>query len=366
MNIKVLWIDDECKTKDGLISFAEQYDIDVEAVESHEEGMELLRADLSRFDAIVLDAKVKNTRNDEKTGLTGLRNSITELDKLSSTRVIPRFIFTGQPDYMKSNDFKESYGEYYIKTIDEDRLIQDIISNVGTQEEYKLKAKYNRALCAAEIFGEDIPSKVISLLSVSQSEKEGTGRSDFNQLRQIIERVVRKFYDTNFIPDDIYNGKGKLNQSSKYLSGNHDLFKAEVDIFPKTISFMIKALLNVTQDGSHDDADLNLGVVNFVTISKTSNLYRSCLYQLLDILTWSGEFLKTKPNPPKWKSLGIHGTIERDINGNYHCGTFSLSKKQVEDRYKIGDAIVITETKPNTFYGTSKIYPEFAHRFKKI
>ncbi|WP_431244237.1 hypothetical protein ACQ9BO_07700 [Flavobacterium sp. P21] len=72
MNINVLWIDDDYKTQEDFISFAEQYGIDIHPFESHEEGMVSLEAKPNFYHVTILDAKVKNKKDDTVTDLTGL------------------------------------------------------------------------------------------------------------------------------------------------------------------------------------------------------------------------------------------------------------------------------------------------------
>ena len=59
MNLNILWIDDDYKTQEDFISFAEQDGIDIYPFESHEEGMESLYNKPNFYHGVILDAKVK-------------------------------------------------------------------------------------------------------------------------------------------------------------------------------------------------------------------------------------------------------------------------------------------------------------------
>ena len=79
---KVLWIDDEYKKQDTIISDAELSGINIIPFESHEEGINYLDANLDSIDAIILDAKVKDKKDDETTNLEGLRKSRDYINSL--------------------------------------------------------------------------------------------------------------------------------------------------------------------------------------------------------------------------------------------------------------------------------------------
>jgi DNA-binding response OmpR family regulator len=83
MNLNILWIDDDYKTQEDFISFAEQDGIDIHPFESHEEGMASLDAKPNFYHAAILDAKVKNKIEDTVTGLDGLRASRDRLIEMN-------------------------------------------------------------------------------------------------------------------------------------------------------------------------------------------------------------------------------------------------------------------------------------------
>ena len=143
MNFRILWIDDDCNTtgKD-FIGQAEQDDIDIVPFESHEEGMLYLDQNIDEIQAVILDAKVKFKKSDTVTSLDGLKASRDRLIELNNKLDLPFFIFTGQPDYQSNDIFKQSFGEFYVKGEDDDRIIKDIISRVEQKEDYILKKKY--------------------------------------------------------------------------------------------------------------------------------------------------------------------------------------------------------------------------------
>ena len=305
MRIKVLWIDDECndRHKNAIIGSAEQDEIDFVGFESHEEGMLELEGNLSAYDAVVLDAKVKYEKGSEKLGLSGLTASRDRLIELNSKGIyLPYFIFTGQPGYMDNEMFAESYGEFYTKSVDEERLLTDIRNSIESKDDYVLQMIHPKVFaCIMDYLGEEIRPKVLDLLKESESEKAGLYRADFNDIRKVVERIFSILHGENLIPSEIYNGHGSITGCSKFLSGNRDMdFIPNVEILPPTVSYLLMCLLTVTQDASHGDGNLRLGVDKYVKDNNSSYVYRTCIYQLLEFISWTKDYLDSDPKQDDW------------------------------------------------------------------
>ena len=167
MKYNVLWIDDDYNTTGrNFIAMSEQYEVNIIAFESHEEGITYLDNNLDTIDAVILDAKVKLRKDDTVANLDGLKASRDELIKLNETNDVPFFVLTGQPDYVSNDIFRESYGEFYVKGQDEERLIQDLIHRIEQKEDYILKKKYPNLLgaCSDSFLGHDNYPRLFSLV----------------------------------------------------------------------------------------------------------------------------------------------------------------------------------------------------------
>ena len=152
MKYKVLWIDDDCNTTGrDFIGQAEQDDVDITAFESHEEGIAFLEKNLNSFHAVILDAKVKLKKDDTVIGLDGLRASRDRLIELNNKVDLPYFIFTGQPDYQTNEVFIESFGNFYIKGEDNEKLIEELINRIENKEDYILQNEYRSLLHATSV-----------------------------------------------------------------------------------------------------------------------------------------------------------------------------------------------------------------------
>ena len=96
------------------------------------------------------------------------------------------------------------------------------------------------------------------------------------------------------IPDKLFKNHGWINQTSIFLSGKHSVYKWHDEKNPihPTISNAIYQFLKITQDGSHEfSGQLQLKIKDFVSSNKTDFLYKSTLFQLLDILIYFKQFI---------------------------------------------------------------------------
>lgn len=365
MNYKVLWIDDDCHTtgKD-FIGQAEQDDVDIIAFESHEEGMLYLEQNIDEIQAVILDAKVKFKKSDTVTGLDGLKASRDKLIELNNKLDLPFFIFTGQPDYQSNEIFKQSFGEFYVKGEDDDRIIKDLISRVEQKEDYILQKKYKDVLstCSDNFLGKKNYSRLLELVKhIEKNDKIKGGEDKLTSVRKIVEALFYSLGKLEIIPSELNGAKGWINGSSIFLAGKHNDYVVEEEVVSPIITFNIHRLLDIIQDGSHAYGDLKYEVDSYIKNCKSDYFFRSCVFLLFDLILWFNEFVSNnqdiEANKSKWNSKAIErewmsGRITRIAeNGwgtllpNSSIKTISIPPKMVEDNnLKEGDTIsVITE-----------------------
>ncbi|MCG8182758.1 hypothetical protein [Tenacibaculum piscium] len=219
MTYNVLWIDDEYKTRGtSFITLAEQDDIIIEAVESHEEGMAKLKEKEGFYDAVILDAKVKLNKADTTTNLKGLSASRDFLIAYNKDKILPYFIYTGQPDYQKNDIFEDSYGKYYIKGTDNEQLLEDIKKEVENIEIRRVKKKYSDIF---EIFDlgylpDSVEENILDLLIKSLPKNNSGLKGVLTNIRSIQESCFVQLENIRVIP----NSKDSFNKILKHLSGN--------------------------------------------------------------------------------------------------------------------------------------------------
>ena len=126
----ILWIDDEWDKMPLFKSRCEEiHNLHLEPFRTRKAGIEALERDLDHWDA----GKAKQ-----------------RLDELSLKRVIPYFISTGQPDLISDENFKDLYGDYYIKKKDDARLIEDMLKAIQNSDKQQIKTIYQDVFSAID------------------------------------------------------------------------------------------------------------------------------------------------------------------------------------------------------------------------
>ncbi|MFZ3563237.1 hypothetical protein [Tenacibaculum finnmarkense] len=301
MTYNVLWIDDEYKTRGtSFITLAEQDDIIIEAVESHEEGMVKLKEKDGFYDAVILDAKVKLNKADTTTNLKGLSASRDFLIAYNKDKILPYFIYTGQPDYQKNDVFEDSYGKYYIKGTDNEQLLEDIKKEADNRPQTIVKKEFPEAfICFEKIIDKKHEHLLFDILI--NYIKGDYRKKNINVQRELLEEILKSLNNPiPYLKDVLFNDKYKnpiLEHCIKYIEGeegeevlvdkkNKIKIKADKTI-DKTIQSSFRILKESTSEFSHA-GDGKVIILNENEIVKYEFLNNTFL--LLKILVWLPEF----------------------------------------------------------------------------
>ncbi len=379
MKYKVLWIDDDCNTTGrDFIGQAEQDDVDITAFESHEEGIAFLEKNLNSFHAVILDAKVKLKKDDTVIGLDGLRASRDRLIELNNKVDLPYFIFTGQPDYQTNEVFIESFGNFYIKGEDNEKLIEELINRIENKEDYILQNEYRRVfeVCSEKYIGTESKKHLLEILaSIRKPNEVFDDELYFTQIRIILELMFRAANKLGLLHNAcILNGKVNLSESSLFLAGKETLHlnvRCGISHFPKLIADSVQSILFITGAASHTtDPGIknNIDLLAYRKIVQTPYLLYGLTFRLMDVLIWFKEYVDLNPkiedNKKSWintesiihNSDWIFGSIITIAENGY--GTFkpdsdfrtiSIIPKMISDySFKENDKVKVTTKKDNT------------------
>lgn len=379
----VLWVDDECSEMELFSKEAEANDIILHGFASYEEAFENFETRIFEYDAILLDAVFFKSKNqvagsEDLKGLAAAKEKIAELRR---QRIVPFFILSGQTQLDNNITFSDSYGAHYRKSNPDDvvKLFIDIKAACDKQEVTQIRHRYQNVfeVCTDAYIGKDTAKSLLEILKHADTSNDLQNPVDlFNPLRKIVEKLFTSFHKLGLLPDEIINDKGWINQSSLFLSGSHTSYPLNAEILTPLVSFLLKCLLQVIQDASHAEGTLKLKVDQHVKLIQTHYLYKSVVYQLIEILVWykkyADENQDKEVNKSKWKRIisesneSYEGEIQQDSQRNYYCGEFLLSFKLVESNYCIGDRVRITDSSINSQSKTKDMYPKFATKFSKI
>lgn len=290
MRYNILWIDDDYKTQEDFISFAEQLNIDITPFESHEEGMISLSA--QSYHAVILDAKVKKGKDDTKTGVAGLAASRDRLIEINKDSYLPYFIFTGQPDYMEDEMFVQSYGKFYTKGDDNEQLIKDIILACENHPEIQARKSYPEVFVPFDLNILSAKTKSLLIDIIKNLEAKNYAKKNLTTQRDLLEAIFQSLNNPiPCIPDSFFdhskNNKPNLEWCTMFLEdrdtrdGNQQTFKLNKNI-NKSIRAAIRKVKESTNEFSHLKEE---DVVKYPFLSNS--------YLLFEILIWLPQFAQS-------------------------------------------------------------------------
>ena len=158
----------------------------------------------------------------------------------------------------------------------------------------------------------------------------------------------------NLLPPHI-----SLNVMSKLFSGigKDSGYWLKKPLMEKPLAESLHFFLKITQDGSHDENDMKLGVDKYVRDNKNINLYRTILYIVMDLLIWFNKVYKKYENnqEPLWEEyFEYDGTACFNIDLKcFYTGQYEFAKGvHLQD----GAKVRVYESTDNWGYHKS-IYP---------
>jgi hypothetical protein len=369
----VLWIEDDAKLWKLVKREAKNEGIILDCYKSKNSGLDALIKNPNFYDGIILDGIFLENENDvEKSAKPKYFEFQKEIPQTAKN--IACFIYTGQADLEKNDLFNYQNPIYYSKNIDDDlpKLFTEIKRKADDQVNTKIRHKYSRVfeVCINEYLGEEIATDILSILKKVENSDDSTETKDyFNPIRKVLETLFAVCNAKGFLPDEIYKDKGWMNNSSKFLIGSHTIFKSNVDIMSPMLQFSLKNLMKITQDACHKEGSLSLKVDEHVRAIQSPYLFQSSVFQLLDVMLWFKIYIDSKPVTHDWTKKSVSnlakGIIEKDKDGNYHCGEYLLNPAFTANNFDIGEEIVIQDSSDNGTYKSRHLYPLYAIKFKK-
>lgn len=391
----VLWIDDEWDTMPMFKKECEElYNLHLEPYKTRKAGIDALIRDLDHWDAVLLDARILDDNENENPSLAGLGKAKQKLDELSIKRSIPRFISTGQPDLISDQNFKDLFGDFYIKGNDDEKLINDMIKAIANSDRQQIRTKYFDVFSALSDLGisqyaDSILMDILIPMHYPANEPNFRPVYHYNQLRQLIEYLFRSCNEVGLIPDKCFiDGKVNLNQSSLYLAGK-DAEKLGIRygekgerIIPDYIESIIRAILEFGNIHSHTvelSEEDTQKIERILKSAKSRFIIFGLTLQLCEAIIWFAEYISIhndkeinliycnsiqkeipESNNTYSKYLNKVYTPEKDEDGVWHCGECFIGIN-----YWDQSELIITSVSPNTNPKTQKKYPLYASYKKR-
>jgi len=301
----ILWIDDEHEALAGTKGRAKRNGINLIPFKSLNSGMDELERNYPIYDGVLLDAKFFENEDDINGSEDTYNVHRAKERLLQLTKKFEVFVLTGQAEAYEDKTFKKAFTKVYKKGSDEeiDRLFADIKLSAATLEDTQIRHAYKRVfdVCTEKYIGELAGQDILNLLKVND---ETNIDNHFNAIRKIVEDLFIACSKFRLLPLEFVTPGVALNESCKFLAGkgaNGLLFTEkgyqhqEDTHFPLQIAYYLRSILAVTQAGSHrSNIDLHVRTI------KTPYLFKSVLFQLLDVLTWLKMYIDSNPKTENW------------------------------------------------------------------
>ena len=365
----VLWIDDQHEKMKAVHKTATDFNIKLWPYKSMNGGCKELKANISKYDAVLLDAKFFENESDmpgteDTRWVHKTKDFIRDLDK-----TLDYFVWTGQAKTFASPEFNNAFPHVFDKGLDkdEDELFKKLVEVCENRTETKLKHKYPNsiAVCDDNYIGKKEFSRVFQIIKDIEHPENIINQQDaLSPIRKILEAIFKKLNNIGLIPDEIQNGQGAINGASIFLAGINNEYSYEEELIHPVISESIRHLIGLTQDASHNEGN-KLGADTYLSNTSNTFLYQSLCYSMIEVLEYLKPFIDNNgdvdKNKSKWEAIAnksynsndwILGKVIRITDG---WGTFkselglitSIIPKMVEKhRLQEGDKISVV-TKPS-------------------
>lgn len=377
--IKVLWLEDEVEKIEAFLDRTYMDGIEVVHKNTANNFIAELNSNTHEYDAVILDVMGVVDSMEEKPSSKAFKVSYEAVLNLKHKKDIPYFVLSAQLSKDENQGLKEYIGDtnVYIKSKDEQRLLDSIKAAIINLPDYILRNKYSDILAVFNDnqLGKKHYERIFNLIKwVESTEDIDNSEDQLTRIRKIIEAIFQSLGKYGLVPTEITNTQGWLNGTSLFLANKHSVFLQIEPYIHPAASDSVFRLLNIIQDGSHAEGGLRLRVDEYIQSNKSDYLFKSCIFLLFDIVIWyknmCERFQDVEVNKTLWR--GIENTIleqmilGQDSLGNYHCGDVLLTYKEVkENGYNVGDKITILDIRMNTNDKTNQYYKKKAFKTQK-
>lgn len=398
----VIWIDDEY---DKMSAFQEEceeiHGIKLHPFRTQKSGMDALDNNLEKWDGVLLDAKMLDKDENETPRLVGLSNAIAHINQLAIRKAIPYFISTGQPDLMGSDIFEDSYGTYYIKERDDEKLFDDMKRIMGNSSRQQVMTMYSDVVESMNYMdprGTDIIINILEALHYPADNSVFDPLLHYTRLRLLMEYIFRACNKYEIIPSVCFdNDNVNLNQCYNYLRGKpamvaHVRYGEEGDrIVPEHIERILFSNLCLGNANSHsstltDEELVQIKNLLFKTPESSKYLLFGITLQMCEAIVWFGNYIQKNTDMEHNKSMckpwNIAETVAATNTGNSIigelmivdenpalckvCDDFCISQKVAEKMKAIGKQIKVVEYSINTNANSAKMFKYYVTKLEVI
>ncbi|WP_431244236.1 hypothetical protein ACQ9BO_07695 [Flavobacterium sp. P21] len=210
---------------------------------------------------------------------------------MNKDQYLPFFIFTGQPDYISNEMFMQSFGKFYTKGEDNQKLLDDIIAACGDQPEIQARKSFPEVFKAFDKNILSTTSKKLLVDIIQNIENKNFAKKNLTTQRDLLEAIFKSLNNPiPCIPSSLFtpamNNKPNLEWCTMFLEdrerrdGNGQSFKLNKNI-SRSIKSAIRKVKESTNEFSHLQEE---DIVKYPFLSNS--------FLLFEILIWLPEFVQ--------------------------------------------------------------------------
>lgn len=377
--MKVLWLEDEIDKIEAFLDRLHMDEITVIHTDTANNFIAELNKNLDYYDAVILDVMGIVNSLEEKPTSKAFSVAHKAVLSLKHKKNIPFFVLSAQLTKDENQGLKEYIGEtlIYIKSKDEERLIEDIKRTVVEQPDFILRNKYADILSVFNDnqLGSNHYNRIFNLIKWAESSQDIDCSEDLlPRIRKIIEAIFQALAKQGLVPSEITDNQGWINGSCRFISNTHNGYKLVENYIHPTAALSLERLLWIGQDVAHAEGDLKYRVDEYIQSNGSGYLFKSSIYLLFDLIIWYNNLSEKYPDPDenrkKWEiksvqKINLIGKLKQDSDNHYHINQYIFQYNKMHGIFKIDDEMEILTAVENTNSNT-KQYPFFVTNFKKI
>lgn len=295
----IIWADDEIdalldETSKALLS---KQHFDVVKCNNAAILEEKLRNVGYRIDAVIVDANftAKDFSPSDETIVSGLRKAMRLIGEYQH---LPFYLYTqrvnlsdlvddDELDYFNDNDAIFFKGNGLLQLLERIKNDVDKINSV----EFQIDNQFRKELNYFQIFDKQCNAKSYNLIRelLIQSREGSLTNTEtfFNQLRkEILENMNALAACFGIVPEGL-----TLNDFSKFICSKVEKNKPKEEVLPKALHMLMQYVVRMVQDGSHNHANLQYEVSQFVSMNKDTLIIQSLLFVIIELMSWFMPYL---------------------------------------------------------------------------
>lgn len=379
--INVLWADDD-KVIGGLfpedynVLLKKEFGINVLAqAYNSSELEELLERFEHQVDAVITDANMRKSSSDSvsERDFSGLADVVLHIIRSleEKGKAVRFYLYTGRKEMLSDqtsiSEEVEKYftklNRYFVKNNYKElfKKIREDFEN-DPPKQFSIKEKYKEELEIAELVRPQFGYKLLMDQFLREQNNDSTVPiDDFNEARKVLEGINAGCQKHKLVPKHL-----TLNQFKDYFK-NGIVGEAELlePIMPSQLVAEMELFLNLTNDGSHHDEQINRDLESYIIKSMKADeriyIYNIIHYILLDLLLWYKRTVKKyKDHPePLWtgsiyEDEAVVTRIEQNLiffeslESNETYFTYTRFVKKLKISLSYDDVIGIIKRRTNT------------------